>query len=100
MTTNANSKEKIEAGRGAVDNYRTAHTWLHAGGWYPEIHDDHTRLLGKLKSELTGQGFTSLAEFFNQSELVNITELGFADRVNFEMRGTEANREALEQKWH
>lgn len=79
MTLTDSLKEKMETGRGAADGYRAAHARLHAGGWYPEIHQEHTRLLKKLRGELAVLGFGSVSDFFDQSELFNLTELGLTN---------------------
>ncbi|GAJ14182.1 unnamed protein product, partial [marine sediment metagenome] len=64
-----------------------------------------------LVNALEGLGFTSaeiefepkkteiLAKFWAESDLLNIQELGFADREDFEAKATEVDREALELKW-
>lgn len=102
-------REKILAGRKAVDAYREAHRQLYTGGWYKGISEDHTPLLEKLVADLEKIGFTSaekefepkkteiLARFWEASDLLNIQELGFKDREDFERRGKD--REALRQKW-
>lgn len=60
-------KQKILAGRKAVDAYRIAHTKL-----YYEPHADipkaHTPLLEKMLSALKKLGFNSLDEFFIASK--------------------------------
>ena len=104
-------KEKILAGRKAVDAYRQAHKRLYASGWYKGISEDHTPLLEKLVASLEKLGFTSteidfepkkteiLAKFWKDSDLLNIKELGFVDRADFEKRATDTDREALRLKW-
>lgn len=61
-------KEKILAGRKAVDAYRTAHTQLHSRPWHKRIPEEHTPLLNKLLAKLKKQGFNSLDEFFTANE--------------------------------
>jgi hypothetical protein len=100
MATEASFRDRVELGRKAVSDYRTAHAQLHAQSYHPQIHDDHTPLLEKLKGDLKEPGFTTLDEFFTQSEKLNITELGFEDKADFEAKATQADREALEAKWH
>jgi hypothetical protein len=100
MATEASFRDRVELGRKAVSDYRTAHAQLHAQSHYPQIHDDHTPLLEKLKGDLKEPGFATLDEFFTQSEKLNITELGFEDKADFEAKATQADREALEAKWH
>ena len=100
MPTEAKSQELVELGRGVVDTYRAAHAQLHSESWYPQIHEDHTPLLRKLEADLTDQGFNSLDEFFTQSEALNIKELGFKDRTDFEARAAEFDRISLLEKWH
>lgn len=99
MTTEAGFREKVERGRRAVDAYRAAHAQLHTQSWYPQIHDDHTPLLERLKNDLKELGFASLDEFFVATEELNIKELGFEDRDDFGAKATEADWEALELKW-
>ncbi len=99
MATEASFRERVEFGRQAVSDYRAAHAQLHTQGYYPQIHDDHTPLLEELKGEFKEQDFNTLDEFFDASELLNLNDLGFKDRVDFEARATEADREALKAKW-
>jgi hypothetical protein len=99
MTTEASFRDRVELGRQAVSDYRAAHTQLHTQSYYPQIHDDHTPLLRKLEDDLREQDFSSLDGFFNASEELNLEELGFEDRIDFETRATQADREALEAKW-
>lgn len=99
MTTEASFRDRVELGRRAVSDYRAAHAQLHAQGYHPQVHDDHTLLLDRMKAELEGQGFSSPDGFFSTSEELNIAELGFKDRADFETKATLADREALEAKW-
>ena len=104
-------KEKILAGRVAVKEYRDAHKQLHSHGWYKGISEDHTPLLEKLVAALEKIGITSaelgfepkkteiLAKFWDDSDLVNIQELGFTDTEDFKARATDADALALEEKW-
>ena len=92
-------KSKIQAGRTAVEAYRESHRLLHSKPWHRGIPEEHTPLLNDLSAELKKQGLTSLEEFFAASEELNIKELGFKDRADFEAKATEADREALEGKW-
>ena len=66
--------QTIQKGRLAVDAYRSAHTLLHQKPYYRGIHDDHTPLLNTMLGAFKGQGFNSLKEFFDASELFNIQE--------------------------
>lgn len=103
---------KILAGRKAVDAYRTAHLQLHSKPWHRGIPEEHTPLLQALVNALEGLGFTSteldfepkkteiLAKFWDDSDLLNIQELGFASREDFEANATDADYEALRLKWH
>ncbi len=93
------SKQKIISGRKAVEAYRTAHTALHRESWRKTIPDEHTPLLNIMLKAFKGLGFNTIQEFFNASELLNIQELGFIDRKDFEARATESDNEALEAKW-
>lgn len=105
-------KNKVLAGRIAVDAYREAHRLLHAQPWRKTIPEDHTPLLKKLVADLEEIGIAStelefepkktgmLAKFWAGSDLLNIKELGFVDRDNFEKRATKANRDALREMWH
>ena len=89
-------KGKVLAGRVAVEAYREAHTRLYDEGWHKGIPDEHTPLLNTMLTEFKKQGFNSLQEFFDASELLNIQELGFTSREDIK---TEAHREALALKW-
>lgn len=93
-------KEKILAGRKAVDAYRTAHTALYKKPWHKGIPGEHTPLLNIMVKAFKGLGFNTIQEFFDASELLNIQELGFVDREDFERRATKADREALRRMWH
>ncbi len=94
------TRSEVVEGRKAVDAYRETHRQLHSEPWHRDIPEEHTPLLNKLLSELEGQGFSWLQEFFDTSELLNIQELGFSSREDFEARATEADREALRRMWH
>lgn len=90
-------KKKILAGRKAVKQYRADHAQLK--GFGKEIHDAHTPLLNTMLVELKKQGFNSLDKFFNASEELNIKELGFASREDFEAKATQIDRAKLRAKW-
>ena len=94
------NKQQILKGREAIDAYRTAHIQLYAGGWHKGIPEEHTSLLEKMLAELKRQDLNSLDQFFAASEELNMQELGFASREDFEARGTDADRQALEGMWH
>lgn len=87
---------KVLEGRKAVDAYREAHCQLHNKPWHRGIPEEHTPLLNKLLIELEEQGFSSLDEFFDASEELNVQELGFKSRE--EMMG-KATPEQLEVMW-
>ncbi|GAI67492.1 unnamed protein product [marine sediment metagenome] len=92
-------KEKILAGRKAVDAYRTAHTKLYEKGWHKGIPEEHTPLLNIMLGAFKGLGFNTIQEFFGASDLLNIQECGYKDREDFEAKASETDREALELKW-
>lgn len=89
-------KAKISNGRVAVDSYRAAHAQLYAGGWHKGISEEHTPLLEKMLANFKVQGFNSLDEFFVASDQLNLEELGLLGKTKL----TEADLEALEEKWH
>ena len=60
----------IRLGRDAIYIYRTDHSILYSGGWYPGIDVDHTPILNILLIALSGQGYNSLTEFFTASNAV------------------------------
>jgi len=64
-------KEKVLAGREAVDAYRTAHAQLHSQPWHKGIPEEHTPLLEKLLADLKNQGFNSLDEFWEANKALN-----------------------------
>jgi len=99
MAPGINFSDKVELGRRAVNAYRAAHAQLHTKTWYPQIHDDHTPLLERLKDDLKAQGFNSLDEFWDASDDLNIKEIGFIDRDDFEALATEADRIILNKRW-
>jgi len=87
------------SGRQAVEAYRLAHRTLYAQPWHRGIPDEHTPLLNTLLNELKQLGFDSLEGFFDASEEINIQELGFTSKADFDARATEADRVLLEEKW-
>ena len=94
------NKRKILKGREAVDAYRTAHAQLYEGGWHKGVSEEHTPLLNIMLGAFKGLDFNSIEEFFDASEELNIQELGFKDRTDFEARCKDADREALDRMWH
>ncbi len=92
-------KVKVEKGRMAVDAYRTAHIQLYSGGWHKGIPEVHTPLLEKMLADLKKQGFNSLDEFFTASEELNVQELGFKDRADFETKASKTDMETLDRMW-
>lgn len=94
------SKKEILKGREAVDAYRAAHALLYSGGWHKGIPEEHTPLLNTMLVDLKKQGFNTLGEFFAANDELNVQELGFKNRADFEARATKTDREALEGMWH
>ena len=90
---------RVLSGRQAVEAYRLAHRALYAQPWHRGIPEAHTPLLNSLLNKLSAKGFASLREFFDTSVELNIQELGFADKDDFEARAGDADREALEGMW-
>jgi hypothetical protein len=93
-------RAKILLGRQAVDAYREAHRQLYSKPWHRGIPQEHTPLLDNLLVGLKEQGLNSLEEFFAASEELNIQELGFEDKADFEAKASETDLEALEGMWH
>ena len=93
------AKKKILAGREAVDAYREAHHQLHSKHRHKGIPEEHTPLLNIMLRAFKGLGFNAIQEFFEANELLNIQELGFADKEDFEARAIDADREALSWMW-
>lgn len=67
-------KEKILAGREAVDTYQEAHRQLHSVPWHPGFPDEHTLIQQELTERLNLAGFDSieayeetLADYYNTS---------------------------------
>lgn len=56
-------KEKILAGRKAVDEYHKAHDALYIKPWHRGIPEEHTPLVNAMLAELQKQGFNSVQEF-------------------------------------
>lgn len=106
------AKGRILAGREVVGTYRKAHTKLHSRPWHKDVPEEHTPLLIKLVNTLDKLGFASaqtdfepkkteiLAKFWEASDLLNIQELGFIDREDFDTNATDADRQALREMWH
>ena len=93
------STPEILVGRTAVDAYREAHRKLHEKAYYRGVHGDHTPLLNTMLGKFKKQGFSSIQEFFDASELQNVKELGFKDKADFDAKATEADTLALREKW-
>ena len=90
------SKTQILKGRKAVDAYRVAHTALYAIDPHRRsIPEEHTPLLNTMLSEFKKQGFNSLDEFFDASELLNVQELGLEGKPL-----TIKDTEAFSRMWH
>ena len=67
-------KENILAGRSFVDEYRGEHSKLYDQGWHKGIPEEHTPLLNSLLNKLNAKDFSSLQEFFDANEELNIEE--------------------------
>ncbi|GAG76254.1 unnamed protein product [marine sediment metagenome] len=67
-------KEKILAGRKAVEAYRVAHTKLYSRGKHKGISEEHTPLLNIMVKMLSGLGFNTIQEFFGASKELDIAE--------------------------
>lgn len=93
-------KQRVLSGRQAVNAYRLAHTKLHLRGWHKGIPEGHTPLFNTLLAELKKHGSGSLDEFFKSSELLNMQELGFVSRGDFETKATGIDIADFERKWH
>lgn len=92
------NKERIAKGRKAVNTYRDDHALLYTTSGI-NIIKEHRPLLETMLAEFVKRGFSSLKEFWGASNLLNITELGFVDEVDFEANATEADIEALDGMW-
>ena len=90
------TEEQILNGRKVVDAYRAAHSKLYEQGWHKFIPEKHTPLLNTMLVDLKKQGFNSLDEFFAASELLNIQELGFASKRDFETKVKEGSTTHIE----
>jgi len=92
-------KNQVLAARQAVDAYREAHRGLHGKPWHQGVPEEHTPLLDAMLAALGEQGFGSLGDFFTESELANVQELGYADQAEFDARSSAAEKEALSRMW-
>jgi len=92
-------QNKILAGRKAVDDYRASHSMLYIGGYYKGVSEDHTPLLNVMLEEFKKQGFNSIQEFFDASELLNIQGIGFTSKEDFGAKATLADRGTLYGMW-
>lgn len=61
-------EQRVRKARLAVDTYRVKHAELYVTGWYGEVVEDHGPLLDIMKAALAKQGFSSLQEFWNESD--------------------------------
>jgi len=96
-------RDKVLRVRKAVDAYREAHSLIHSVPWHKGVPEEHTAPLLQLKKALVELGYkeeAALNDAFTDSDLLNIQELGFTDRDDFEARATEADKLALEEEWH
>ena len=93
------NQSNIVAGRTAVDAYRDAHRQLHSTPWHKGVPEEHTPLLDKLLADLRKQRFNSLEGFSNASDELNVRELGFTSREDFEAKATEADKANLMEMW-
>ena len=93
------AKAQVLKGRDVVDAYRTAHEELYWGNPHAGIPEEHTPLLELMLNELSKLGFNAMQDFFDASEELNIQELGFKDRQDFDSKATEADFVSLEGKW-
>lgn len=105
------NKSRVLNGRKAVDAYRKAHHILHSKPWHKGVPEEHTPLLKAMVNALEKQGFISiekefepkkteiLTKFFDESDLLNIQELWFIDREDFDKRATAEDKETLTSKW-
>lgn len=74
-------KNKILAGRKAVDAYHEAHSALHAKPWHRGVPEEHTPLVNAMMTELKAQGFNSVAEFNAADKEFRAIEYGDELRV-------------------
>ena len=94
--------QDVLAGRRAVDAYRAAHAGLHQKPYYRGVHEDHTPLLKVELTKLQGLGFTSLDEFFDASDELNLIDTGVYKyavhefRKDLEMLGQPASNNGVE----
>lgn len=88
--------QKVYSGRSAVDAYRLTHQQLQP----PNMPEKHTPFLEKMLNDLSIQGFKSIDEFFTASDELNIKELGFKDRLDFNTKAKQRDINALDGMWH
>jgi len=105
------AEAQILKGRKVVDAYRASHAQLYLGSWNKDIPAQHTPLLEKLVLDAEVDGFISikpdfisrkdeiLATFFDASEELNMKQLGFKDRKDFERRAKPEDWAKLEEMW-
>lgn len=93
------NKQKILAGRRAVEAYRTAHTKLHEKGWHKGIHEEHTPLFRELEGKLRQIGFNSAEEFRWANLDFNAQELGFTDTAEMWALASEEEKQEFKEKW-
>ena len=67
-------KDKVLAGRAAVQAYYEAHAKLYLGPWHPGIPEEHNPLTEKMMSELSSQGFNTFDEFSIADKALRILE--------------------------
>ncbi len=72
-------KEKILAGRKAVDAYRKAHRQLHSKPWHRGIPEEHTPLLNIMVKAFKGLSFNTIQEFFDASRECCLIGTGIFD---------------------
>lgn len=102
VTISQTERKKVLKVREVVDAYREAHALLHQKSYYRGIHDDHTPLLYKLKSDVKSLGFENLEHAFKvieyEDNLTFLKTIGFDSQIKYDeakakyVREGECNR--------
>ena len=77
------SRNDVLAGRSLVEEYRQAHERLHQTAPASPAAPSHAPLLAELTAGLESLGYSSLGEFQEASDRLNLEEMGFDSREQF-----------------
>ena len=88
-------------GRAAVNEFRKAHEKMYSQLKTAEARSQqHNKLMGIMTWELSQAGYTSVDDFTKSSELMNVKQLGFEDKKDFDEKKTTSDSADYIDMWH